>query len=89
GVLERERWYCIEQHVRLNTPGARDGVLRAWVDGALALARDDVRLRDVEAVRIERVWMNVYHGGTAPPARDMHLDIDSVVIARERIGCMP
>lgn len=89
GVLERERWYCIEQHVRLNTPGVRDGVLRAWVDGALALARDDVRLRDVEAVRIERVWMNVYHGGTAPPARDMHLDIDNVVIARERIGCMP
>ena len=31
GFLERNRWYCIDQHLKLNTPGKKDGVLRAWV----------------------------------------------------------
>ena len=28
GFLENNRWYCIEQYVKLNTPGQPDGVLR-------------------------------------------------------------
>ncbi|MCA9195762.1 MAG: hypothetical protein KDB03_28530 [Planctomycetales bacterium] len=35
--LENNRWYSVEQHVRLNTPGKNDGVLRAWVDDKLVL----------------------------------------------------
>jgi hypothetical protein len=31
--LENNRWYCLEQHARLNTPGKNDGLLRGWVDG--------------------------------------------------------
>jgi hypothetical protein len=29
-----------------------------------------------------------YHGGTALIPEDMHLFIDGVVVAKERIGCM-
>jgi hypothetical protein len=87
GVLERNRWYCLEQYVKVNTPGANDGVLRAWVDDALAFERADLRVRDVASIRIERVWMNVYHGGTARADRDLHAYIDNVVIARKPIGC--
>src|SRR5262249_9490000 len=38
-ALRYDRWYCIEQHCKLNTPGQdgqpglNDGVLRAWIDG--------------------------------------------------------
>lgn len=87
GVLERNRWYCIEQRVKMNTPGQRNGIVQAWVDDMLALDKQDVNLRTQPGIRIERVWMNVYHGGTAPAARDMHLYIDSVVVARRPIGC--
>ena len=88
GRLETGRWYAIEQYVRLNTPGKRDGVFRAWIDGELAFERSGLRFRDIEALHIENAWFNVYHGGTAKPARDMSLYIDNVVIAREYIGPM-
>ena len=86
GLVEPDRWYCIEQHVKLNTPGKADGVLEVWVDGQLVLSRTDLRLRDRQIVRIEEVWMNVFHGGTSPAPSDMHAYIDSVVVARRYIG---
>jgi len=89
GMLERNRWYCLEQRLKINTPGKTDGIFQAWVDGALALEKLDVNVRTVPDIRIERVWMNVYHGGTARAARDMHLYIDGVVVARRPIGCSP
>lgn len=85
-VLENNRWYCIEQYVKLNTPGQRDGVFRAWVDGRRVLEKTTVRYRRVPELRIEKVWLNVYHGGIAPAPRDMSLYIDHVVIARQYIG---
>ena len=88
GVLEKGRWYTIETHIRLNTPGVNDGLLEGWVDGRLAYQRTDWRWRDVSTLAVEEVWMNVYHGGTATPPSDLHLYIDNVVIATERIGPM-
>jgi hypothetical protein len=86
--LENNRWYCIEQHVRLNTPGENDGVLRGWVDGRLVFEKTDVCMRDVEDLKIEAVWLNVYLGGTWTSRKDQHLYIDNVVIARKPIGPM-
>lgn len=88
GVLERNRWYCLEQYFKVNTLGSRNGVLRAWIDGSLAFEKTDVYVRDVDSLKIERVWMDVYHGGTAKAAHDMHLYIDNVVVARRPIGCV-
>ncbi len=86
GILEKNRWYSVEQFLRMNTPGENDGVLRAWVDGRLAYERTDWRWRDIDALKIERIWMNVYHGGTAAVPQDVHLYIDNVVIANRYIG---
>jgi hypothetical protein len=88
GVLERNRWYCIEQHVRLNTPGEANGLFEAWVDGELAIARHAVDYRYVPDLKIQEIWLNVYHGGTEPAATDQHLYIDNVVVARRYIGPM-
>ncbi len=86
GLLENNRWYCIEQFAKMNTPGKNDGVLRGWVDGQLAFERTDVRMRDVEDLKIKTVWLNVYYGGSWTAAEDYHLYIDEVVIARDYIG---
>jgi hypothetical protein len=88
GLLERDRWYCLEQYFKLNSPGKKDGTLRAWIDGRLAFEKTDVHVRDLDTMKIEQVWMNVYHGGSAPAPHDMHLFIDNVVIARSYIGPM-
>jgi hypothetical protein len=87
-LLERNQWYCLEQHVKMNTPGAQDGVLRAWIDDVPAFEKRDLYLRDTPVIKIEKIWMNVYHGGTAKAVKDLDLYIDNVVIARRRIGCL-
>lgn len=88
GLLRNNKWYAIEQHVKLNTPGQNDGEFRAWIDGQLAYERSGLRFRDVDDIKIENIWMNVYHGGQANSPRDMSLYIDNVVIARRYIGPM-
>jgi len=89
GLLQRNRWYCIEQHVRLNTPGQADGVFRAWVDGRKVIDRAGIEYRYGNTLRIQEIWLNVYHGGIDPAPHDMHLYIDDVVVARSYIGPMP
>jgi hypothetical protein len=86
GYLENNRWYCIEQYVKMNTPGKNDGILRGWVDGQPAFEKTDVRMRDVDTLRIEAVWLNVYLGGSWVAKSDHHLYIDDVVIANHYVG---
>lgn len=86
GYLENNRWYCLEQHAKMNTPGKNDGILRAWVDGKLAFEKTDVRMRDVSQLKIEKIWINLYHGGSWAAESDDHLYLDNVVIARKYIG---
>ena len=88
GVLERNRWYSVEQYLKMNTPGQKDGVIRAWIDGRLAYEATDWRFRTVDHLKIEQVWMDVYHGGAGVPDHDIHLYVDNVVIAKDYIGPM-
>jgi hypothetical protein len=93
GVVELSRWVCVEQHVRVNTPGVSDGVLDVWIDGHPAYSRQDVFLRDVPPYTIEgdlgvrKIWSNHYHGGTSPTTVPLTLFMDNVVVAKSRIGC--
>lgn len=86
GLLENNRWYSIEQYVKLNSPGAKDGIFRAWVDGHQVVEKADVRFRYVPNLKIESVWMDIYHGGVSSVPKEMTLYIDNVVIAKSYIG---
>nr|WP_286764010.1 DNRLRE domain-containing protein [Rhodopirellula sp. UBA1907] len=88
GYLTTNHWYTIEQHCRLNTPGEKDGILRAWVDGHLAFEKTDMRFRLTDELKIEQIWMNLYHGGKTASPHDQHIFIDNVVIAKKYIGPM-
>lgn len=87
-LLARNRWYCIEQFVRVNRPGMSDGSLKVWVDGRLAMERSNIRMRTVDRFRIEAVWINAYHGGAETSPYDQHIFVDNVVVARRYIGPM-
>lgn len=86
GLLDRNRWYCIEQYLRLNSPHSRDGIIRAWINGKLAFEKLDIRFRNTRALRIEKIWFNVFHGGKDTAVSDDHLFIDNIVIANAFIG---
>ena len=88
GSLANDRWYCIETYVSMNTPGENDGVLRGWVDGEPAMEKTDIRFRDVDSLKVEQFWFNIYYGGKWAAPADMHIDFDSVVLSDQRVGCL-
>ena len=60
--LPRGRWVKLEQEVVVNTPKGSDGVLRVWVDGALAIQRTDMAYRAKPEVTIAGVSVDLFRG---------------------------
>jgi hypothetical protein len=77
-------WYCYEFMVRANTPGRRDGRIACWLDGKLIADFPNLRLRDVEGLKIDVLSI----GGYINPnkVRTNKLWFDDVVAATSYIG---
>ena len=61
-TLPRGRWVELEQEVVLNTPGKKNGQLRAWVDGTLAFQRNDIMFRRKPSVQLSGVLAETVAG---------------------------
>ncbi|PCI07990.1 MAG: hypothetical protein COB77_03405 [Gammaproteobacteria bacterium] len=85
GSLQKNRWYAIETYIKLNTVGKSDGILRGWVDGALAMERKNLTFRTIPELKIEEFWVNIYHGGRSSD-KNMSLYIDNLALSTSRIG---
>ncbi len=87
-TLDHGQWYCVEGHIDLNAPGARNGSLAGWVDGALGFAKDDIAFRRAgeSEIGIKSFWFNVYYGGSESLV-DNEIHFDSLAFGSERIGC--
>lgn len=55
-LLESDRWYCIEQHIKVNTPGVNDGIVESFIDGRLVVRKTDVLLRSVKPAQGYGLW---------------------------------
>jgi hypothetical protein len=80
------RWYCYETMVKANTPGQRDGRLAIWVDGRLAADFPNMRLRDVDTLKIDCFGIGVYIASNTEHANQKWHD--DVVAATSYIGPM-
>lgn len=80
--LANNRWYVIKQYIKLNDPGEANGIARAWVDGTLVFENTDARFRNVDDLKIENIWINLYHGGSWTAPTEQHIYIDDVVITK-------
>ncbi len=85
-AMEPGKWYCIEQHLKLNTPGQADGLLEVWIDGYLVYRDNKLNFRSTDKLKIEKIWMNYYFGGVAKPQSDFNMYVDNIVIASSYIG---
>jgi hypothetical protein len=88
-VFEPGKWHCVETCLTLNSPGKKDGVIRSFLDGKLALERTDIRFRDIPELKIDAFYFSTFFGGGdkswAPP-RNEHIGFDDFVIAESYIG---
>jgi hypothetical protein len=81
---QTNRWYCYEYMVKANTPGRRDGRIAMWVDGKLIADFQNLRLRDVATLEIDRFDLGLYiANNTKRPNRKW---VDDVVAATSYIG---
>jgi hypothetical protein len=68
-TLPRGRWSTIEQELKLNSPGKKDGVLRVWKDGALAVETKRLVMREDDSIHIDGVAANI--GFALTPTRQL------------------
>ena len=80
------QWRCIEGHVRLNTPGANDGVFEFWIDESLEASRSDLGWRGTfTAQGLNAVFFENYWNEGSPV--EQRRWFDDVVVATTPIGC--
>jgi len=89
--LSRGNWYCIEVMLKNNTPGKKDGQIKAWLDGTQIGKIEKLRFRDVNAVKIRRLTVENYFGGdnvsdTSP--KNQRIYVDNYVVSTKPIGCI-
>jgi hypothetical protein len=83
-VPELGRWYCYELMVRANTAGLRDGRVACWLDGKLIADFPNLRLRDVDTLKINTASLCLHIGSNA--VRENKKWYDDLVIATAYIG---
>ena len=79
----RNRWYCYELMVKANTAGQRDGRAAFWIDGKLIADFQNLRMRDINSLQIDRVQLGL-HAKTCP--RVTRKWYDNLVVAKSYIG---
>lgn len=96
-VIERGRWHCIEQQIRVNSVvgpfdatgngvAVHDGVLRTWIDGVYAGERTSMRWGRHPSMGVEGPWLNWFFGGKQAADKEMHYQQADFVLARRYIG---
>lgn len=91
GLVEQNRWYCVEGHIDMNTPGFPDGRVDAWMDGRQVLAWPGVAFRrgDEQDIGARHFWFDVYFGGQVVNPTTLWSSFDQLIVSHEgRVGCI-
>lgn len=81
--LERDRWYCLEQMIKVNDIGQANGELAAWIDGKLYIHYKGFRWRSSADVRIKRAHIGLY---VHHAAKDNTVWYDDLALSTGYIG---
>ena len=73
-LLDVDRWYCIEQRVKVNTPGVNDGVVQLFIDGRLVIDKQTVLMRSVKPEQGYGTWQRISATTPAPEGAIIHTD---------------
>lgn len=90
GGFVNDRWYRVEQHIKMNTPGQSNGVAEAWVDGVLKWRKTNMVFRNVghDNLHVRTFWLDTFFGGEfVGPTAATSLYLDQLVVSNKgRIG---
>jgi hypothetical protein len=83
-IPELGRWYCFELMVKANAAGRRDGRIACWMDGRLVADFQNLRLRDVDTLKINSAALCLHIRSNT--IRENKKWYDDVVAATSYIG---
>lgn len=84
------QWFCIEGHIKLNTPDQKDGLFEFWINDKLQGRTTAMNWHgnwntDSNAMKINAVFFeNYWNKGSV---QDQERYMDNIVISTRRIGC--
>ena len=83
GDLVNDRWYMIEMHIKMNTPGQADGIIEGKVDGVLSYQKKNMifRIPGHDNLHVRTIWLDVFKGGTVGNLSDQQVYLDQMVAA--------
>jgi hypothetical protein len=77
-------WHVVEHRVKMNTAGAPDGIVQAWLDGRMVLDERRFQFRDAPSFAIDALFFSTFFGGDDSrfaPSRSETVDFDDVVVS--------
>ncbi len=85
-TFEPGKWYNITLRVVMNTlnenGGNNDGILEGFVNGTMVAQRTGLKLRNISAIHVDRIFMSSSYGGYGDeyaPSSNQYLDVDDFV----------
>lgn len=84
-----DRWTCVEQAVRLNTPGDRDGSISVYLNGTHVLECDRLDFRTTRMLSIDGVFFSTFFGGSDPSwatPRTQYADFAAFAVSDHYLG---
>ncbi len=87
---EAGKWFCVEGHIKLNTPGETDGIFEFWINDTLQKGNYNLNWHgdwnaNPDNYGINALFINNYWNAGSPVEQQRYFD--NVVIATQRIGC--
>lgn len=79
-------WYCVEVHMKLNTPGQLDGVVELRINGNLEAQRTGLNfLGKYQTYGINAVFLENWWNSGSPQAQERYFD--DFIVSSQPIGC--
>ena len=82
----RDKWFCIQVHMKLNTPGQSDGVFAYWINDQLEAQKTGLNWRgSYTDYGINTITLEAWTNNGAP--QDQERYFDNFVVSTQPIGC--
>ncbi len=84
--IARGKWHTITQHIKMNTPGKKDGIIEAWFDGQKAYSQNTFLFRQDIKLQIDQVFYSVFMGGgdlSWTSAKDQYICFDDFRVSTQ------
>ena len=85
-----DKWFCIEGHIKLNTPQKKDGIFEFWINDTLQAGSYDLNWHgdwnsNPSRLGINSIFFENYWNEGSPIQQERYFD--NIVISTQRISC--